>query len=124
MSDQPEILVVDDEAIALSNLTHVLKKEGYQVTGFQSGPEALKYIEAQPFNLLLTDLKMEKVDGLRLLKRTKELYPDTEVIMVTGEADKEAAIQALKLGIGRAHTAHGPNAAGHAFGLTGDGFLS
>jgi DNA-binding NtrC family response regulator len=98
MNNTPHLLVVDDELIALNNLTHVLKKEGYTVKSTQSGPQALKYIEQEEFNLVLTDLRMEKVDGLRLLKRTKELYPDTEVIMITGYATVDSAIDAMKAG--------------------------
>jgi DNA-binding NtrC family response regulator len=98
MSISFKLLLVDDEAIALNNLRHVLKKEGYEVKGTQSGPQALKWIEQEEFNLILTDLKMEKVDGMRLLKRAKELYPDTEVIMITGFATVDTAIKAMKAG--------------------------
>ena len=98
MTEIAKLLVVDDEAIALNNLTYILKKEGYDVTGTQSGPRALKHIEEGEFNLVLTDLKMEKVDGMQLLKRTKELYPDTEVIMITGFATVDSAIEAMKSG--------------------------
>lgn len=95
---QQKLLVVDDEAIALNNLTHILKKEGYAVTATQNGPEALEYIEQEEFNLVLTDLKMEKVDGMRLLSRVKELYPDTEVVMITGFATIDSAIEAMRAG--------------------------
>lgn len=98
MSDKAKILVVDDEAIALKNLAHVLKKEGYTVTSRQSGPEALEDLEQGEFDLVITDLKMEKVDGLRILERTKDLYADTEVIMITGYATVDTAIQAMKSG--------------------------
>lgn len=98
MNSTPTLLVVDDESVALNNLTHVLKKEGYAVKSTQSGPQALKYIEQEEFSLVLTDLRMEKVDGLRLLKRSKELYPDTEVIMITGYATIDTAIDAMKSG--------------------------
>jgi len=98
MNAEQKLLVVDDEAVALNNLTHILKKEGYQIKSTQSGPQALKYIEQEEFNLILTDLKMEKVDGMRLLKRAKELYPDTEVVMITGFATVDSAIEAMKAG--------------------------
>jgi DNA-binding NtrC family response regulator len=98
MNTELKLLVVDDEAVALNNLTHILKKEGYQIKSTQSGPQALKYIEQEEFNLILTDLKMEKVDGMRLLKRAKELYPDTEVVMITGFATVDSAIDAMKAG--------------------------
>ena len=98
MDTNQKILVVDDEAVALNNLTYVLKKEGYDIKSTQSGPQALKYIEQEEFSLLLTDLRMEKVDGMRLLQRTKELYPDSEVIMITGYATIDSAIEAMKSG--------------------------
>ena len=98
MIDRPEILVVDDETIALNNLTHVLKKEDYDVTAVQSGAEALAALSQKEFDLVITDLKMEKVDGLRILERTKELYSNTEVIMITGYATVDSAIHAMKAG--------------------------
>jgi DNA-binding NtrC family response regulator len=98
MNTEQKILVVDDEAVALNNLVYILKKEGYQIKSTQSGPQALKYIEQEEFNLILTDLKMEKVDGMRLLKRAKELYPDTEVVMITGFATVDSATEAMKAG--------------------------
>ncbi len=98
MKNRPAMLVVDDEDVALGNLTHVLKKEGYEVTAVSSGTEALVSLDRKEFDLVLTDLKMEKVDGLRILERTKELYPDTEVIMITGYATVDSAIHAMKAG--------------------------
>ncbi len=98
MNDQPRILVVDDEKIALNNLIYILKKEGYEVTGTQSGPRALNLLDEQEFDLILTDLKMEKVDGMQVLTRSKELYPDTEVVMITGYATVDSAINAMKAG--------------------------
>jgi DNA-binding NtrC family response regulator len=93
-----KVLVVDDETIALKNLEHVMKKEGYEVVGTTSGPNALKILEGQEFDVVLTDLKMEKVDGMQILKRCKELYPDTEVIMITGYATLESGVQTMKHG--------------------------
>jgi DNA-binding NtrC family response regulator len=75
-----------------------MKKEGYEVTATQSGPNALKLLEEQQFDVVLTDLKMEKVDGLQVLKRCRELYPDTEVIMITGFATLGSAVEAMKHG--------------------------
>ena len=98
MTTKPRILVIDDEKIALNNLMHVLKKEGYNVTGTQSGQRALKYIETEEFDLVLTDLKMEKVDGMQILKLSRKLHPDTEVVMITGFATVDSAISAMKAG--------------------------
>ena len=98
MQHTSRILIVDDEQIALRNLEHIMKKEGYEVTSTQSGTNALKLMEEQQFDLVITDLKMEKVDGNQILRRSKELSPDTEVIMITGYASLQSAILAIKKG--------------------------
>lgn len=98
MEQKAKILIVDDEQIALRNLEHVMQKEGYTVVGTHRGPNALKLIEEQWFDVVLTDLKMEKVDGMQILKKCKDLYPDTEVIMITGYASIQSAINAIKKG--------------------------
>lgn len=99
MSDEkPRLLIVDDEEIALNNLKHILTKEGYDVTASQSGPRALHLLEERVFDLVLTDLKMEKVDGMHILNKTRERHPGTEVIMITGYATVDSAIAAMKAG--------------------------
>ena len=98
MKKKNTVLLVDDEPIAIQNLEYVLKKEGYAVTSSQSGPEALKLIDAKEFDLVLTDLKMEEVDGMKILERSKANWPDTEVIMITGYATLDSAVEAMKAG--------------------------
>jgi DNA-binding NtrC family response regulator len=93
-----KILVVDDERVAVKNLVHVLKKEGYEVIGTESGTNALRFLEEEQFDVVLTDLRMEKVDGLQILKKSRELYPDSEVIMITGYATLNSAVDAMKKG--------------------------
>ncbi len=93
-----KVLIVDDEKIAMKNLEHVMKKEGYAVTASQSGGNALALLEKQPFDVVLTDLRMEKVDGMQILKRCRESHPDTEVILITGYATLESAVEAMKHG--------------------------
>ena len=93
-----KILIIDDERIALRNLEHVMKKEGYDVTATQSGPNALKILEGEQFDVVLTDLRMEKVDGMQILKKTRELYPDTEIVMITGYATLDSAVESMKHG--------------------------
>jgi len=97
-NETAKILIVDDEEIALHNLKHVLKKEGYDVTASQSGQRALQLLEEHSYDLVLTDLKMEKVGGMQILKRARELNPDIEVIMITGYATVDSAIEAMKAG--------------------------
>jgi len=98
MMGTARMLIVDDEKIALKNLEHILRKEGYDVVGTESGHNALKLLTERPFDVVLTDLKMEKVDGLQILKKCRETYPDTEVIMITGYATLESAVDAMKAG--------------------------
>lgn len=94
----PKILVVDDEQIALRNLHHILTKEGYEVTVAQSGQQALNRLAGEEFDLVLTDLKMPKVDGMEILHYSREHQPDAEVIMITGYATIDSAIEATKAG--------------------------
>jgi len=93
-----KILIVEDEKVALNNLVHIIEKEGYEVVGTTSGANALRLLEEQEFDLVLTDLKMERVDGLEVLERTKSLYPDTEVIMITAYASIPSAVETMKKG--------------------------
>jgi DNA-binding NtrC family response regulator len=98
MKTDIRVLVVDDERIAVKNLEHILKKEGYTVVGTESGSNAVKLLEERQFDVVLTDLRMEKVDGLQILKKCLELQPDAEVIMITGYATLESAVEAMKKG--------------------------
>jgi ATP-dependent Lon protease len=93
-----QVLVVDDEEIARSNLEYILRKEGHQVATAANGLEALEKVKSQEFDVILTDLKMEKMDGIQLLESVKQLAPHTEIIMVTGYATVSSAVDALKKG--------------------------
>jgi DNA-binding NtrC family response regulator len=92
------ILVVDDEAIARDNLEHILRREGYQVVTASTGQQALRLLEEKVFDVVLTDLKMEQIDGMEVLEKTKSRHPNTEVVMITGFATVPSAIEALKKG--------------------------
>ena len=92
------ILVVDDEAIARDNLAHILKKSGYQVLLAADGNEAVAVMKAQEVNLVITDLRMKGKDGMGVLAETKRLWPAAEVLMVTGYASLDTAIEAMKQG--------------------------
>ena len=93
-----QILVVDDEEIARTNLEYILRKEGHQVSTAANGLEALEKVKAQEFDVVLTDLKMEKMDGIQLLESVKQIAPHTEIVMVTGYATVSSAVDALKKG--------------------------
>ncbi|MBF0626589.1 MAG: sigma-54-dependent Fis family transcriptional regulator [Magnetococcales bacterium] len=92
------LLIVDDEAIAVRNLAHVMRKEGYKVTTAENGNRAWEILERQPFEVVLTDLRMEGMDGMQLLQRCKARYPETEVILITGFATLESAVEAMRDG--------------------------
>ena len=97
-ASENSILIVEDENIARRNLEHILKKEGYEVIATDSGKKALDLLRRRDFDLVLTDLKMEKVDGMQVLEKTRELHPYTEVIMITGYATVDSAVAAMKEG--------------------------
>ena len=92
------VLIVDDEKVAVRNLEHVMKKEGYDVVATQSGGNALAHLEKQAFDVVMTDLRMEKVDGMQVLQRCRDTCPDTEVVLITGYATLESAVEAMKNG--------------------------
>ena len=92
------LLLVDDEAIAREGLQMTLANEGYRLIPAATAAEALNALQSMTVDLVLTDLKMPGIDGLELLRRCRELYPDVRVIMITGYATVESAIAALKDG--------------------------
>jgi len=98
MSDQPRILVVDDEEANLTVLQRVLEKEGYQVSTAANGPEGLEALRSEQPSLLLTDLKMPGMDGQELLRASRAVSPTTEVILMTAFGTVEVAVAAMKDG--------------------------
>ncbi|MDT3705899.1 MAG: sigma-54 dependent transcriptional regulator [Thiobacillus sp.] len=93
-----KLLIVDGDKAAMKNLEQALKKAGHAVTATQSGSNALALLERQPFDVVLSELHMEKVDGMQLLKRCRESLPDTEVILIAGSATLASAVEAMKQG--------------------------
>lgn len=98
LDKKPKILVVDDEKIALKNLSHLLKKEGYTVITADNGTDALDMLETSFFDIVLTDLRMGKVDGMDVLHKTKSMWPDTKVVIFTGFATLDTAVEAMRKG--------------------------
>lgn len=92
------ILIVDDEPQYQEVFKMILEVNGYYAQTASSGKEALKILEKDTFNLVLTDLRMEGMDGVQLLDEIKKHYPDTEVIIVTGFGTVENAVNAMKKG--------------------------
>ncbi len=93
-----KILVVDDEQSMRDFLAIMLKREGYEVITAESGTDAVRVVQSEIFDLVITDIKMPGTDGMELLKTIKELSPDTIVIMVTAFATAETAVEAMKMG--------------------------
>lgn len=98
MNDPPRLLIIDDEEMALINLEHILKKQGYEIVTADSGTKGLNRLKSNHFEIVLTDLKMEKVDGMQVLDECRRNHPRTEVIMITGYATVDTAIEAMKKG--------------------------
>lgn len=95
---QEHILIIEDEQIALKNLEHILVKDGYKVSAVDSGTKGLNLMRTRTFDLIITDYKMKKIDGMQILEHCRELQPHTEVIMITGYATVDNAVIAMKEG--------------------------
>jgi len=95
---QNKILLVDDEPEILTLFSKVLAKKGYGVATASNGAEALNELERDQYPIVITDLKMPKMDGMALLKRVKREHPDTEVLVLTGFGSIESAVEAMKKG--------------------------
>ena len=93
-----KILVVDDEEIVCLSCQRILTEEGYEVRTYLSGPEGLKLLSEEPFDLAIVDLKMPGMDGMEVLQAIKRDYPQVPVIMITGYATVETAVEAMKSG--------------------------
>jgi DNA-binding NtrC family response regulator len=93
-----KILVIDDESIVRTSCSRTLTPEGYEVKLSQNGADAMKMLEGESFELVLTDLKMPDIDGIEVLKMIKQRWPETEVIVVTGYQTVDTAVKAIKLG--------------------------
>ena len=97
-TEKPRILVVDDESFIRDMLADFLGMEGYAVQCAADGVAALRELRAQPFDVIVSDLKMPGIGGLDLLKEARQAYPDTVMIMMTGFGTVETAIAAMKSG--------------------------
>ena len=93
-----KILVVDDEKSMCDFLEIMLRKEGYEVISTTSGEKALELLDNNLYNMVLTDVKMPGADGFAVLRKTKEVSPDTVVIMITAYGSPEGAVTAIKEG--------------------------
>jgi two-component system, OmpR family, response regulator len=93
-----KILVVDDEDDFRETIVKRLQKRKMTARGAESGEKALELIEAQPFDVVVLDVKMPGLDGIDTLKEIKQRRPLIEVILLTGHASLESGIEGMKLG--------------------------
>jgi DNA-binding NtrC family response regulator len=90
------IMVIDDEKIVGDMAKLSLEQDGYNVETFLNAEPALKRLQEEQFDVVVTDYKMKGIDGMEVLKTVKDRYPKTQVIMITAFANLDAAIEALR----------------------------
>ncbi len=93
-----KILVVDDEKDICRALEFLLKSDGYTVTTSSNGEDAIERLKKEHFDVVLTDLKMDKIDGIAVLEKTREVSSDTAVVVMTAFASVESAVETMKKG--------------------------
>lgn len=98
MAETVSVLVVDDEPIVGKRLGPALSRDGYEVEVCESGQEAVDRINERRFDIVVTDVRMEDVDGLKVLEHVMNKSPQTKVIIITGYATIEMAREALAKG--------------------------
>ncbi len=92
------VLVVDDEPMIVSLLSTILRDKGWDVTEARSGTDGIDQLDRARFDVILTDLVMPGDSGIDLLRAAKEIHPDVEVILMTGYATADTAIEAMRNG--------------------------
>jgi len=98
MTAKANILVIDDEEVVRRSYIRTLASEYCNVEAAWNGKDALKAMEERPFDVVLLDQRMPEMDGMTVLRRIKEKWPESEVIMITGYPAVESAKQAVALG--------------------------
>ncbi len=93
-----KILIIEDEPTMRLGMSHFLSSSGYEVETCQDGEEGVNLINSRRYDLVITDLRLPKRDGLSILHHTKGTFPDTEVIIITAYAEVKTAVQAIKDG--------------------------
>ncbi len=93
-----KILCVDDEPIILDSFRKILVLDGYSVDTVETGQEAIGLIQKHSYDFVFTDLKMPHMDGLEVTKAVKNLRPDIDVVIITGYATVETAVECMKYG--------------------------
>jgi DNA-binding NtrC family response regulator len=96
--ERTRLLIVDDEAVIRDGLKRVLERESFSVEACSSGFHAIEVMQQREFDLIITDLKMPGMSGIEVLKSVRTLQPDIPVILITGFASVETAVEAMKNG--------------------------
>lgn len=96
--EKGRVLIIDDDEIVRRSCEKVLAPEGFLVASVAGGKDGLKILSKKPFDLVLTDLRMPDMDGIDVLKKVKEAWPDIEVIVITGYGTIKSAIEAIRYG--------------------------
>jgi DNA-binding NtrC family response regulator len=91
-------MIIDDEPIVGKRLKRLLEKDGYEVEAFTRGSVAAEELERKSFDIIITDLKMGRVDGIQVMEIAKRKKPDTKVIIISGLTKIELADEAFKKG--------------------------
>jgi DNA-binding NtrC family response regulator len=94
-----KIMVLDDEPIVCKRLQPALEKLGFEVDTFTQSLEALHEIQETTYDIIITDLKMKGIDGMRFLQEAKKQHPATEVIVITGFATLDTAKESFQKGV-------------------------
>lgn len=98
MENQPTVLLVDDEERFRMTLAKMLRFQGLTVSEAATGEAALAELRSRPFDVVVLDIRMPGMSGMEALKEIKRLAPLTEVIMLTGHASMDAALDIMRLG--------------------------
>lgn len=96
--DEFSVLLVDDEKEFLETLIKRLRKRKLKVTGVTSGEDALRILKETPPDVVVLDVRMEGMDGIQTLREIKKVSPLVEVIMLTGHANLEVAVEGMEVG--------------------------
>jgi DNA-binding NtrC family response regulator len=96
--EKANILVVDDEKDICMALNIILTKEGYLVKEAYNGEQAIERVKQENFDIIMTDIKMEKMDGFEVLKQVRQMSPETSVVMMTAFASVVSAVEAMRAG--------------------------
>ncbi|MCG2751674.1 MAG: sigma-54 dependent transcriptional regulator [Desulfobacteraceae bacterium] len=98
MPDKPELLIVDDEPSILANCEKILGKLNFNITTAANGLEALTYLKARSFDVVITDLKMSRMGGMAVLDHIREHRPEIRVVVMTGFSSVASAVEVMKSG--------------------------